>query len=140
VARTNRNTGNAGDPAQQDPAQSGNVLAGMMGLVRNALGLLLNRIELAALELSEVRENILKLALVFGIGLIAIWFAFVYWSVLLVYLTWETLGWKILLILASLFTLVAVGVLLYARKIVAEGKLSLPATMNELRNDRDALL
>lgn len=134
MARTNKDT------TQQDPAQSGNVLAGMMGLFKNTLGLFLNRIELAALELSEVRESVLKLALVFGIGLIAAWFAVAYWSVLLVYLTWDTLGWKILLIIAALFTLIAIGVLLYARAIIAEGKLSLPATMNELRNDRDALL
>lgn len=127
----------AQDKAQ---AQSGNVVAGMMGLVKNSLGLLLNRIELAALELSEVRESVLKLALVFAVGLISAWFAVAYWSVLLVYLTWESLGWKILLIIASLFTLITVGVLLYARSVIAQGKLSLPATMNELRNDRDALL
>ncbi len=124
----------------QSPTQPGNVVAGMMGLVKNSLGLLLNRIELAALEMSEVRESVLKLALVFAIGLIAAWFAVAYWSVLLVYLTWESLGWKILLIIASVFTLITVGVLLYARSVIAQGKLSLPATMNELRNDRDALL
>jgi len=121
-------------------AHTGNVVAGMMGLVKNTLGLLLNRVELAALELSEVRESVLKLALVFAIGLIAAWFAVAYWSVLLVYLAWDTLGWKILLIIASIFTLITVGVLLYARSVIAQGKLSLSATMSELRNDRDALL
>jgi len=38
------------------------------------------------------------------------------------------------------FTLITIGLLLYARSIVAAGKLSMPATMNELRNDRDAFL
>ena len=111
-----------------------------MGLAKNMFGLLLSRIELAALEMSEVRTTLLKLALVFAVGLIAAWFAVAYWSALLVYLTWDILGWKILLLIALGFSAIAAGVLLYARAVVAQGKLSLPATMNELRNDRDALL
>ena len=114
--------------------------AGLIGVVRNVVGLFLSRVELAALELSEVRATLLKLSLVFALGLLAAWFALAYWSVLLVYLAWNALGWVILLLVALGFTVVAVGVLLYARSIVAQGKLSLPATMNELRNDRDALL
>ena len=128
------------ESTQQEQAQTGNVVAGMIGLAKNSIGLLLSRIELAALELSEVRESVLKLALVFAIGLIAAWFAVAYWSALLVYLTWDALGWKILLIIAAIFTAITIAVLLYARAIIAQGKLSLPATMNELRNDRDALL
>lgn len=128
-------------PKQQDTLNSGShLMAGVTGIAKNTLGLLLNRIELAALELSEARNNLLKLVLVFALGLIAAWFAVGYWSALLVYLTWDMLGWRILFIVAGIFTLVTVGVLLYARSIVAEGKLSMPATMNELRNDRDALL
>ncbi len=116
------------------------LMAGLTGIVKNMFGLFLSRVELAALELSEVRATVLKLAAVFALGLLAAWFALAYWSVLLVYLAWNTLGWVILLIVALGFTLVAIGVFFYVRAIVAEGKLSLPATMNELRNDRDALL
>ena len=116
------------------------LIAGLIGIVKNMFGLFLSRVELAALELSEVRATVLKLALVFALGLLAAWFALAYWSVLLVYLAWNTLGWGILLIVALGFTVLAVGVFLYARSVVAQGKLSLPATMNELRNDRDALL
>jgi uncharacterized membrane protein YqjE len=122
------------------PKSSPNLLTGVMDLARNVLGLTLNRIELAALELSEVRDALLKLVLVFAFGLIAAWFALGYWSALLVYLTWDLLGWKILFIVAAGFTLIAIGLMMYARAVIAEGKLSLPATMNELRNDRDALL
>ena len=103
-------------------------------------GLLLNRIELAALELSEVRANFLKLALIFALGIIVVWFAVAYWTALVVVLAWEALGWKILAIIAALFTGLAVWVFSYARAILDEGKLSMPATMSELRNDRDALL
>jgi len=126
---------------KQEASNSGSPLvAGLAGIAKNVFGLLLNRVELASLELSEVRNNLLKLAAMFAVGLIAGWFALAYWSVLLVYLTWDALGWKILFIVATAFTLIAVGVLLYARSIVAAGKLSMPATMNELRNDRDAFL
>jgi len=129
------------EPQKQEASNSGShLVAGMAGVAKNIFGLLLNRVELASLELSEVRANLLKLAAVFAVGLIAGWFAVAYWSALLVYLTWDTLGWKILFIVASVFTLITIGVLLYARSIVADGKLSMPATMNELRNDRDALL
>jgi uncharacterized membrane protein YqjE len=103
-------------------------------------GLIFNRMELAALEFSEVRANFLKLSLLFGLLIIAAWFAIAYWSVLLVFLTWESLGWKILLILATAFTVLAIGIYLYARAMLDQGKLSMPATMAELRSDRDALL
>ena len=125
---------------QQVPQPGSHLMNGVMGIAKNIFGLLLSRIELAALELAEIRTGLLKLALVFAVGLIAAWFALAYWSALLVYLAWDALGWKILFIVASGFTLVTIGVLLYARAIIAEGKLSMPATMSELRNDRDALL
>lgn len=125
---------------QDEPNAGSHLIAGVLGIAKNIFGLFLNRIELAAVELAEVRTNLLKLAVVFAFGVIAAWFAVGYWSALLVYLTWDVLGWKILFIVATGFTLITVGVLLYARAIVAEGKLSMPATMSELRNDRDALL
>jgi uncharacterized membrane protein YqjE len=126
---------------QTRPPASGQTLtAGLMAVVRNMLCLALNRIELAALELSEVRGHFLKLLLVFAFGITAVWFALMYWTVLVVYLTWEILGWKILLFIAAGFTLLAAGLFSYARGMVANGKLSMPATMAELRGDRDALL
>lgn len=116
------------------------LLAGLTTVARNLAGLMLNRLELAALELSEVRANFLRLLLVFALGVVAIWFAVAYWTVLIVALTWESMGWKILLILGLLFTGLAIGILLYARSMLAQGKLSMPATMAEFRNDRDALM
>lgn len=117
-----------------------NLIGGLVGLVKNMFGLLLNRIELAALEFSEVRTNLLKLALVFALGVLALWFALAYWTALLVLLAWDALGWKILLILAAVFSLLAAGIFWYARSMLGNGKLSMPATMAELRNDRDVVL
>lgn len=107
---------------------------------RNALALLLNRLELFALELSEARNNLLKLLLTAALGLMALWFALAYWSVLIVMLTWDQLGWKILAAFAILFSVIGYWLLRRAMRIVAEGGLSLPATMQEVRNDKDALL
>ena len=108
-------------------------------LVKNIFSLAYNRFELATLEFSEVRNNILKLMLVGALSIVTSLFALGYWSALVVYLSWESLGWKILLIMAILFTLVTVGALRYIQGMLKDGKLSMPATMAELRNDRDAL-
>ncbi|MNR82338.1 hypothetical protein D3C72_130950 [compost metagenome] len=128
---------------QQTPRSSDfrpGLVSGAVNLAKNMFGLLMSRIELAALELAEVRANVLKLVALFVLGAIVAWFALMYWSALIVYLSWPALGWKILLILAIVFTVVAVGILLYVQSLLREGKLSMPATMAELRNDHDALL
>ena len=116
------------------------LIAGLAGLAKNLLGLVMARIELAAVEMGEVRTNIIKFLLVFALGIVAAWFAIVYWTVLAVYLGWQSFGWKILLVLAAVFTLLTLVFYLYARRMLLQGKLSMPATMSELRSDRDALL
>jgi uncharacterized membrane protein YqjE len=80
------------------------------------------------------------LLLVFSLGILALLFALAFWSGLVVVLAWDALGWKILLVLAALFTLVAIGMGQYVRAILRQGRIGLPETMNELRQDRDALL
>jgi uncharacterized membrane protein YqjE len=116
------------------------LIGGAVSLAKNMVGLLMSRIELAALELAEVRANALKLAALFALGVIVTWFAIAYWSALIIYLSWPVLGWKILLILALACTVIAVGILFYIQSLLRQGKLSMPATMAELRNDHDALL
>lgn len=116
-------------------------LIASLGLVtRNAIGLLLTRLELAALELAEVRNHLLQLVLAFALAVVAGCFALAYASVTVAYLAWSTLGWGILPILTGVFLLIAVGLILYARRLIRSGKLSLPATMAELKSDRDMLL
>lgn len=121
------------------PGTSQSLMSGMMAIGRNFVGLLFNRLELAALEFSEARANFVKLCMLFALGTVVIWFAVAYWSVLIVALAWESLGWKILLILAALFTLAGLGLFMYARSMLKQGKLSMPTTVAELRNDLDAL-
>ncbi|CAL63453.1 conserved hypothetical protein; putative membrane protein [Herminiimonas arsenicoxydans] len=116
------------------------LIGGVAELARNTFGLLMSRIELAALELAEVRANALKLALLFALGVVIAFFAIGYWTVLIAYLSWPVLGWKILLILALVFTVITGGIFYYLKSLIEQGKLSMPATMEELRNDHDALL
>jgi uncharacterized membrane protein YqjE len=121
-------------------AENRGLFAGLAALTRNLFGLLLSRIELAALELAEIRGNLLRLLWVFALGIMAIWFAVFSWTALLVVVSWDAMGWKIIAIVALAFTLLAAGILFYARGLLQQGRLSMPATMAELRNDRDALL
>lgn len=122
------------------PMGRGGLAAGLAGLGKNLFGLLVSRVELAAFELGEIRAHLFKLLLLFGIGVVVVWFAVAYWTALIVVLAWDSWGWKILLLLAAVFTLLAAGLLRYARSLLSTNKLSMPATMAELRNDRDALL
>lgn len=115
------------------------LLAGLSGVVRNLYGLLVTRLELAAIEIGEARDHFARLLLVGALGVLLLSFALAGWSALIVVLAWDALGWKILLLLATVYTLLAAGVLLYAGAMLARNKLSLPATMAELRSDRDAL-
>lgn len=116
------------------------LIAGLAGLARNGFGLLLSRLELVALEFSEAFAHLLKLALVFALAVTAAWFAIAYGTALIVYLTWESLGWKILLIMGLVFTASVVGLLVYARALARHSNFSFVATRAELQADREVLL
>lgn len=126
--------------ADAAPPPPPGLIASLAGLAKNSLTLLLSRLELAALELSEVRSTLMQLALVYAIALLAGWFAIAFGTATVIYLCWEALGWKILLVLAGVFAVLAVALVLYARNLAREGKLGLPATMAELKADKETLL
>lgn len=116
------------------------LIASLAGLAKNCLHLLLSRLELAALELTEVRDTLLQLSLVFALAMLAGWFAIAFGTATLIFLCWEAIGWKILPVLAAVFAVLAVGLVLWGRSLVRQGKLGLSATMAELKSDRDMLL
>ena len=124
----------------QTGQNTASLVGGVFGLAKNLLGLIISRLELAALEFSEIGGNLLKIIILFALALTATWFAVAYWSVLIVLLAWDSWGWKILLLMALAFTVLAIGLTLYARAVLRQGKIALPETMAELRKDRDALL
>jgi uncharacterized membrane protein YqjE len=113
---------------------------GLTGLAKNIFGLLVSRVELAALELSEVRNHVMALVAVFALAIVCAWFAIAYGTAMIVALSWEAMGWKILLLMFVVFVAVTVLLGLKARAMLRQGKLAFPETMNELKNDRDMLL
>lgn len=116
------------------------LMGGLTGLAKNIFGLVVSRVELAALELSEVRNHVMALLAVFALAVICSWFAIAYGTAMIVALAWEAMGWKILLIMFLVFVAVTAFLGFKARAMLKEGKLAFPETMNELKNDRDMLL
>jgi len=116
------------------------LMGGISGLARNLFGLIVSRVELAALELSEVRNHAIELLAIFAGAVLAVWFALAYGTATIVALAWDAMGWKILLVLFLVFLVITVVLVMRGMAMLKQGKLAFPETMNELRNDRDALL
>jgi uncharacterized membrane protein YqjE len=116
------------------------LMGGLTGLAKNIFGLVVSRVELAALELSEVRNHVMALLAVFALAVICSWFAIAYGTAMIVALAWEAMGWKILLVMFLVFIAITALLAFKARAMLKEGKLAFPETMNELKHDRDMLL
>lgn len=116
------------------------LFGGISSLGKSLFGLLVSRVELAALELSEVRNHVLELVAVFAVAVLAVWFAVAYGTAMIVALAWDSMGWKILLILFVVFVLITAVLVAKGLALLKQNKLAFPATMKELKNDRDMLL
>lgn len=116
------------------------LMGGISSLMKSLFGLVVSRVELAALELSEVRNHIIELVACFGIAILAVWFAIAYGTATIVALAWDEMGWKILLIMFVVFLIIAGVLVAKGLALLKQNKLGFPATMKELKNDRDMLL
>ena len=116
------------------------LMGGISSLGKSVFGLLVSRVELAALELSEVRNHVIELVAVFAVAVLSIWFAVAYGTAMVVALAWDAMGWKILLIMFVIFLLVTAVLVAKGLSMLKQDKLAFPATMKELKNDRDMLL
>jgi len=116
------------------------LMGGISGLAKNLFGLIVSRVELAALELSEVRNHVIELLAIFAGAVLAVWFALAYGTATIVMLAWDSWGWKILLVMFLVFLAITVALVMKGMAMLKQGKLALPETMNELRHDRDALM
>ena len=116
------------------------LMGGISSLGKSIFGLLVSRVELAALELSEVRNHVIELVAIFAVAVLSIWFAVAYGTAMVVALAWDAMGWKILLIMFVIFLLVTAVLVAKGLSMLKQKKLALPATMTELKNDRDMLL
>jgi uncharacterized membrane protein YqjE len=109
-------------------------------LIQHIIGLISARLSLAALELSEARDAAL-LVIVFALGaFIAGSFALIALSALIVVLTWDALGWRIVLLLTLVYAGIAALLIYQIRRIIRAGRLGLPATLAELKQDSETLL
>lgn len=116
------------------------LIGGISGLAKNLFGLVVSRVELAALEMSEVRNHLIELLAIFAGAVLAVWFALAYGTATIVMLAWDSWGWKILLVMFLVFLAITVVLVMKGLAMLKQGKLAFPETMNELRHDRDALL
>ena len=116
------------------------LMGGISGLAKNLFGLVVSRVELAALELSEVRNHLIELVAIFACAVLAVWFALAYGTAMIVALAWDAMGWKILLVMFLVFAVITAVLVAKGLAMLKQGKLAFPETMNELRADRDALM
>jgi uncharacterized membrane protein YqjE len=116
------------------------LMSGLAGLAKNLFGLVVSRVELAAIELTEVRNHAIELVAIFAGAVLAIWFAIAYGTAMVVALAWESMGWKILLVMFAVFLVITAILVFKGLAMLKEGKLAFPETMKELKNDRDMLL
>ena len=115
-------------------------MGGVTALAKNLLGLVVSRVELAAVELSEVRNHMFELVAIFAAAALAMWFAVAYGTATIVMVAWDTMGWKILLVMFAVFAVITVMLVMKGLAILKQGKLAFPETMKELKNDREMLL
>lgn len=116
------------------------LIASATAMAGNSLKLLGVRASLAMLELADARDALLRVLLLGAAALGAAALALISVSALIVMLCWDTLGWRILLILSVAYLALAAILLGRARAIIASGRIGLPLTLSELRKDRAALL
>lgn len=116
------------------------LLGSLAALANNAMHLSMVRLELLALELSEVRNHVIALSAILGVLVLTAFFALGYGSAMLAALSWDAMGWKILLILFLVFAGIAVALIATGLSMLKQGKLTLASTMRELKHDRDTVL
>jgi uncharacterized membrane protein YqjE len=116
------------------------LMGSLTGLLKNLAGLLVARVELAAVELTEVRNHAIELVAVFAGAVLAIWFALAYGTATIVALAWDSMGWKILLLMFVVFLAITAILVFRGLAMLKQGKLALSETMKELKQDRDMLL
>ena len=125
---------------QEANVQNPGVFAGISSLFKSLFGLAVSRVELAALELAEIRNRVIELVAIFAVAVLAVWFAIAFGAMTIVALAWESMGWTILLIMFAVFTLITAILVAKGMALIKQNKLGFPATMKELKNDREMLL
>jgi len=110
-----------------------------MTFIKSVLKLAGVRFSMATVEFADARDAFLRVLLLGVFALLALGFALLSISGVIVVLAWEALGWRILIILFFVYLLLTMILLWRARGIIASGKIGLPVTLTEMKKDRAAL-
>ncbi len=127
------------DPSSDPSRPAPGLIASAATLAASLRSLLGTRASYALLELGDARDALLRVLLFGAAALGAAALALVGLSALVIVLLWETLGWRVLLILSIAYVVLAWMLLQRARRILSEGRVGLPVTLAELRKDREAI-
>ena len=132
-------TGEASESHSADRESMPSAMGSVSLWMHHAAGLLRARISLALIELGEARDALLLLVLLAIAALMMTGLALIAVSALIILLLWDSFGAWTFLLLASVYALLAWGLLRSAIQLLRQGRLGLPQTLAELRQDRDAL-
>ena len=124
----------------EPPAGSAGVTGSLRSVIRHAVGLFQVRLSLALIELAEARDAFITVFVLAIAAIVAGSLTLITVSAWIIVLLWEPLGGWIILILALIYAMLSVLLGRAAIRLIREGRLGLPQTMAELRQDRDALM
>jgi uncharacterized membrane protein YqjE len=128
------------EPSKEPPAGSAGVTGSLRSVIRHAAGLFQVRLSLALIELAEARDAFITVFVLAIAAIVAGSLTLIAVSAWIIVLLWEPLGGWIILILALIYAMLSVLLGRAAIRLIREGRLGLPQTMAELRQDRDALM
>ena len=98
------------------------------------------RFSMAIMEFSDARDDFVRVLLLGAIALLASAFALLSISGMIVVLAWETLGWRIFMILFLGYLLMTIALLARARRIIAPVKILVIGLLDDdlrLKTDPD---
>jgi uncharacterized membrane protein YqjE len=124
-----------GSTDHDTPTSAGSIRA----LLRHAAGLLQARLSLALIELGEARDAFLSVFVLAIAALVMTSLALIALSALIIMLLWDAMGLWIIVMVAVFYAVLGGWLLRSAIRLIREGRLGLPHTLAELRQDRDAL-
>ena len=127
------------EPSKEPPAGSAGVTGSLRSVLRHAAGLFQVRLSLALIELAEARDALITVFVLAIAAIVAGSLTLIAVSAWIIVLLWESLGGWIILILALVYAMLSVLLGRAALRLIREGRLGLPQTMSELREDRDTL-
>ena len=108
-------------------------------MLHHAAGLLQARLSLALIELGEARDAFITVVLLAIAALVMTSLALIAVSALVIMLLWDAMGLWIIVVVAVFYAVLGGWLLRSAIRLISEGRVGLPSTMAELRQDRDAL-